>query len=115
MFFCIKSDNDLEDCVARMVELTTLKQKPDLFARLPTETMAIDLAGVIAARRGNWQDLCPEGGDGCWGSTKWLNKPAFTPSKLKAYFSYVALLGNDLMARRNRSSFRTVGKRTCHL
>lgn len=51
-----------------MVELTTFKPKPDLFARLPTETMAIDLAGEIAVRRGNWQDLCPKGGDGCLGS-----------------------------------------------
>lgn len=50
-----------------MVALTTFKLKPDLFARLPAETMAIDLAGVIAVRRRNWLDLCPGGGDGCWG------------------------------------------------
>ncbi len=66
-FSSTKSDNDLEDWAAGMVALTTFKLKPDLFARLPAETMAIDLAGVIAVRRRNWQDLCPGGGDGCWG------------------------------------------------
>lgn len=54
---------------AGMVALTTFKLKPDLFARLPAETMAIDLAGVIAVRRRNWLDLCPGGGDGCWGES----------------------------------------------
>lgn len=64
-----KSDNDLEDQVAEMVELSTFNPKPNLFARLPAGTMAIDLAWVIAVCRGNWQDLCPEGGDGCWGES----------------------------------------------
>jgi len=64
-FSSTKSDNDLEDWAAGMVALTTFKLKPDLFARLPEETMAIDLAEVIAVRRHNWQDLCPGGGDGC--------------------------------------------------
>lgn len=82
-FSSTKSDNDLEDWAAGMVALTTFKLKPDLFARLPAETMAIDLAEVIAVLRRNWQDLCPGGGDGCWGSAKSLNKPAFIPSKKK--------------------------------
>lgn len=83
-----------------MVDLTTIKPKLDLFARLPAETIAIDLAGVIAVRGGNWQDLCPEGGDGCWegalnGLTNQLS-PLKTKAHTQAYFSLRGIAGKWL-------------------